>query len=91
MRKEHDFLGELEVPDDVYYGVQTMRAVENFYITGQRPCADRFVRHVLDRKGLFVPPHLTRTKAEDLLRSLYGDNVTVRNERSILIFKARKP
>lgn len=62
-----------------------------FYITGQRPCADRFVRHVLDRKGLFVPPHLTRTEAEDLLRSLYGDKVTVRNERSILIFKAKKP
>ena len=36
MRIEHDFLGELEVPDDVYYGVQTMRAVENFYITGQK-------------------------------------------------------
>ena len=36
MRKEHDFLGELEVPDDVYYGVQTMRAIENFNITGQK-------------------------------------------------------
>ena len=36
MRKEHDFLGELEVPDDVYYGVQTLRAKENFHITGQR-------------------------------------------------------
>ncbi|BEU88803.1 aspartate ammonia-lyase [Selenomonas sp. TAMA-11512] len=36
MRKEHDFLGELEVPDDVYYGVQTMRAVENFSITGRK-------------------------------------------------------
>ena len=36
MRKEHDFLGELEVPDDVYYGVQTMRAIENFSITGRR-------------------------------------------------------
>ena len=36
MRKEHDFLGELEVLDDVYYGVQTMRAIENFYITGQK-------------------------------------------------------
>ena len=36
MRTEHDFLGELEVPDDVYYGVQTMRAIENFYITGQK-------------------------------------------------------
>ncbi|WP_182186082.1 aspartate ammonia-lyase [Pectinatus frisingensis] len=35
MRKERDFLGELEVPDDVYYGVQTLRAKENFHITGQ--------------------------------------------------------
>ncbi|MBO6292392.1 MAG: aspartate ammonia-lyase, partial [Selenomonas sp.] len=35
MRTEHDFLGELQVPDEVYYGVQTMRARENFHITGQ--------------------------------------------------------
>ena len=34
MRTEHDFLGEMNVPDDVYYGVQTMRAMENFHITG---------------------------------------------------------
>jgi aspartate ammonia-lyase len=34
MRKEHDFLGELEIPDNVYYGVQTMRALDNFNITG---------------------------------------------------------
>ncbi len=34
MRKEHDFLGELDVPDEVYYGVQTLRAMENFNITG---------------------------------------------------------
>ena len=27
MRKEHDFLGEMEIPEDVYYGVQTMGAV----------------------------------------------------------------
>ena len=36
MRKEHDFLGELEVPDEVYYGVQTLRAKENFNITGEK-------------------------------------------------------
>lgn len=36
MRKEHDFLGELEVPDEAYYGVQTLRAMENFSITGER-------------------------------------------------------
>ncbi len=33
-RKEHDFLGELEIPDHLYYGIQTFRAVENFNITG---------------------------------------------------------
>ncbi len=36
MRKEHDFLGEMDVPDEVYYGVQTMRAIENFSITGRK-------------------------------------------------------
>ena len=34
MRTEHDFLGEMNVPDNAYYGVQTMRAMENFHITG---------------------------------------------------------
>lgn len=34
MRKEHDFLGELDIPDELYYGVQTYRAKENFNITG---------------------------------------------------------
>ncbi|HWO98158.1 MAG TPA: aspartate ammonia-lyase [Bacillus sp. (in: firmicutes)] len=35
-RLEKDFLGEKEIPADVYYGVQTLRAVENFPITGYR-------------------------------------------------------
>ncbi|WP_075981739.1 aspartate ammonia-lyase [Bacillus massilinigeriensis] len=35
-RIEKDFLGEKEIPIDAYYGVQTMRAVENFPITGYR-------------------------------------------------------
>jgi aspartate ammonia-lyase len=34
VRLEHDFLGERELPNDVYYGVQTLRAKENFNITG---------------------------------------------------------
>lgn len=33
-RIEHDFLGEKEIPHDVYYGIQTLRAIENFHITG---------------------------------------------------------
>ena len=33
-RIEKDFLGEKQIPDDAYYGVQTLRGKENFHITG---------------------------------------------------------
>src|SRR5512136_2427132 len=33
-RLEHDLLGEHEVPADRYFGIQTLRATENFNITG---------------------------------------------------------
>jgi aspartate ammonia-lyase len=34
-RIEHDLLGDRAVPADAYWGVHTLRAVENFPITGQ--------------------------------------------------------
>jgi aspartate ammonia-lyase len=36
VRREHDSLGEREVPAAAYYGVQTLRAVENFPFSGIR-------------------------------------------------------
>jgi aspartate ammonia-lyase len=33
-RREHDLLGDRELPDRLYYGIQTLRAVENFHTTG---------------------------------------------------------
>ena len=33
-RNEQDSIGSREVPEDVYYGVQSLRAAENFHITG---------------------------------------------------------
>jgi aspartate ammonia-lyase len=33
-RREHDLLGDRDVPVEAYYGVHTLRAVENFPITG---------------------------------------------------------
>lgn len=33
-RREHDLLGERDVPYEYYYGIQTLRALENFNITG---------------------------------------------------------
>src|SRR5256714_6608996 len=35
-RTERDSMGEMQIPDDVYYGAQTARAVENFPISGLR-------------------------------------------------------
>ena len=33
-RIEHDLLGDRDIPNDTYYGVHTLRALENFPITG---------------------------------------------------------
>lgn len=33
MRKEKDSLGELEVPDDAYYGIQTVRCSNNYKVS----------------------------------------------------------
>ncbi len=33
-RQEHDLLGEMLVPDDAYYGIHTLRAHENFDLSG---------------------------------------------------------
>src|SRR3990167_1839894 len=36
MRTEKDSLGSRQIPDGVYYGIQTDRAVENFPVSGLR-------------------------------------------------------
>ena len=35
VRIEHDLLGEMAIPANAYYGVQTARAIENFPISGR--------------------------------------------------------
>ncbi len=35
-RTEKDVLGELEVPSDVYWGINTQRAIQNFQISGKK-------------------------------------------------------
>ena len=35
MRTERDSIGEVFLPDDAYYGVQTARAKDNFPMTGR--------------------------------------------------------
>jgi aspartate ammonia-lyase len=50
-RIEHDSLGELQVPADAYYGVQTARAVANFSISGLRAPDDLVTATVHVKKG----------------------------------------
>jgi hypothetical protein len=42
IRTEKDVLGELEVPTDAYWGINTQRALENFQISGLR-FSQRFI------------------------------------------------
>ena len=39
-RKERDVLGEIEIPDNVLYGINTRRAMENFQISGLKADSD---------------------------------------------------
>src|SRR5262252_5384004 len=50
-RTERDPLGELKVPADAYYGVQTARAVDNFPISGLRAPADLVIATILIKKA----------------------------------------
>src|SRR5437764_4607676 len=50
-RTERDPLGEVQVPDEAYYGVQTQRAVENFPISGLRAPADLVTATILVKKA----------------------------------------
>src|SRR6185436_17950529 len=50
-RIERDPLGELKVPADAYYGVQTARAVENFPISGLRAHPDLVTGTILVKKA----------------------------------------
>lgn len=35
IRSEEDLLGKRDVPAEAYYGIHTLRAIENFYISDQ--------------------------------------------------------
>ena len=50
-RTERDPLGEVRVPAEAYYGVQTARAVENFPISGLRAPADLVTATILIKRA----------------------------------------
>jgi fumarate hydratase class II/aspartate ammonia-lyase len=53
-RIEKDSLGELEVPADAWYGIQTARAIDNFPISGRRPDTDFVHAHIRIKRAAAV-------------------------------------
>src|SRR5687768_12870845 len=51
IRTEKDPLGSREVPAEALYGVQTLRAMENFPISGLRPLDPFVLAHVWIKKA----------------------------------------
>ena len=87
-RSERDPLGELQVPANAYYGVQTLRAVENFPISGLRAPADLVVATILVKKAAAesnaalgrLPPDIAdaiRKAADEILSGEFRDQFVV--------------
>ena len=53
-RLEKDSMGEREIPNDVYYGIQTLRARENFPISGLKPLASYVDACILLKKATAI-------------------------------------
>ncbi|MCC0176582.1 aspartate ammonia-lyase [Waterburya agarophytonicola K14] len=53
-RTEKDSMGSKEIPSDVYYGIQTLRATENFPISGIKPLATYVDACVLIKKATAI-------------------------------------
>lgn len=51
MRKERDSLGEVDLPDEAVYGVQTKRAMENFRASGRSARREMVQSYVLVKKA----------------------------------------
>jgi aspartate ammonia-lyase len=87
-RTERDPLGEVEVPSDAYYGVQTQRAVENFPISGLHAPADLVTATILVKKAAAeanaqlgrLDPAIARaivTAADHILNGRFRDQFVV--------------
>src|SRR5215217_7567964 len=87
-RTERDPLGDLKVPADAYYGVQTARAVANFPISGLRAHPDLVTATILIKKSAAEAnaslgrldariAHAIRTAADEILGGRYRDQFVV--------------
>src|SRR5580765_2308125 len=87
-RREKDPLGTLDVPADALYGVQTLRARQNFPISGLRPLAPFVIAQIWIKKAAALTHRETgrldpkladaiRTAADEILAGQHMDQFIV--------------
>lgn len=70
MRTERDPLGTRDVPDSALYGIQTVRALENFSISGQRPLEPFVIAQVWIKKAAALTHRDTGRLAPELAQAI---------------------
>jgi aspartate ammonia-lyase len=69
-RIERDSLGDKAVPAEAYYGIQTVRAVENFPVSGLGPHPDLVTATVLVKKCAAEANHAIGRLADDVASAI---------------------
>ncbi len=65
MRIEKDSLGELEIPEDVYYGIQSYRASQNFQISGTQIHPQLIKSYLLLKKAAAIANKKTNALSDE--------------------------
>ena len=73
-RREKDSIGELDVPADVYWGINTQRALMNFKISG-RPFPKEFIIALAQVKKACLKANMTAKKIDKIIGDALGDAV----------------
>lgn len=78
LRIESDSIGSKEIPPEAYYGVQSLRAKENFPITGRRVRSEMIVSLALLKKACAIT-----NSAAGVIESRLADAITAACDRVI--------
>jgi len=87
-RIERDSMGERQIPETAYYGIQTLRAMENFPISGVKPLPTYIDAGVLIKKATAIangqlgciPQDISQaiiTAADEVLKGQFRDQFVV--------------
>ncbi len=87
-RIERDSMGEQQIPNDAYYGIQTLRAIANFPISGIKPLPTYVDACVLIKKATAIAngnlgcisqelSHAIVQAADEVLKGQFRDQFVV--------------